>query len=131
MYTEDVNKLSNAYFQKYNKNLIGKELGQFKDEYNDIYCDTFIATAKKFYYSNDKLKNKEKISSKGIPLQLLLKHSDKDGKIISVEQLFTDLYNGEKVTFSNANFDKVMFKHNKDLTISNNTSFNRTVQFKD
>lgn len=131
MYTEDVNKLSNAYFEKYNKNLLGKELGQFKDEYEKIYCDVFIAVAKKFYYSNDIINNDDKISCKGIPLTLLKKYTNKDGKLIKPEQLFTDLYNGEKVTFSNTNFDKVMFKHNKDLTISNNTSFNRTVKFKD
>jgi hypothetical protein len=131
MFTEDVKRLSEAFKTKYDKDLLGKNLGQFKDEYNDIFCDTFIATGKKFYYSNDLKGDKAKISSKGIPLKLLLKYSDIDGKIVHPEKLFTDLYLNKKITFSNKNFDKVMFKHNKDLSISNNYAFNRAVQFKD
>jgi hypothetical protein len=131
MFTEDVQRLSQAFKTKYDKELLGKALSQFKDEYSDIYCNTFIATGKKFYYSNDLKGDKSKISSKGIPLELVLKYSDIDGKIIHPEELFTDLYDNKKITFSNKNFDKVMFKHNKDLTISNNKDFNRAVQFKD
>jgi hypothetical protein len=130
LYQKDVQKLSDAFRIKYNKDLIGKSLGQFKDEYADLHSDIFIAVGKKFYFSNDKLKkNDYKISSKGIPKELLLKNLDENNQIINPEKLFTDLYNNKKITFTNKNFDKCMFKHNKDLSISNNYSFNRTVQF--
>jgi hypothetical protein len=131
LYQKDVQRLSDAFKTKYDKGLIGKALGQFKDEYADMNSTIFIAVGKKFYFSNDKLKNDYKISSKGIPKEILLKHLDENNKIVNPEKLFTDLYYNEKITFSNKRFDKVMFKHNKDLSISNNKDFNRAVQFKD
>jgi hypothetical protein len=131
MLTDDVDKLNNCFKSKYNKELLGNSLGQFKDEYEKMHCDVFIAVGKKFYYSNDKLKGDDKISCKGIPLILLKNHTNENGKLINTEELFTDLYHNKKATFSNKNFDKVMFKHNKNLTISNNKSFKRTVHFMD
>jgi hypothetical protein len=132
MYNKDVKTLETKYYEYYGKKLIGNDLCQFKDEYEkDGKCNSniFIALGKKFYYSNSiKYKTEDekyKISCKGIPLILLLKNQYNKNP----EEIFDDLYNGQEFQFNNKNFDKVLFKHNKNLTITNNTDFNRKVKF--
>lgn len=139
LYNKDVNLLSTEYYKFYGKNLLGNNLGQFKDEYEkNGVCNSniFIGVGKKFYLSNylkyNSPKDQYKISSKGIPIELILKYkfynNNPENDHFDVIKVFNELYDGKKINFKNDNI-KVMFKHNKDLTISMNNDFNRTIQF--
>jgi hypothetical protein len=157
MHIEDnkVKELSNEFKKLYNRELIGKNLGQFHCDFN-FKCDKDILPvaieslfiAKKTYidvieHTINGVKNySHHIRCKGIPSKVItnfdLKVIDKElstkkEKIYknktynNVIDLYVDMYKGELIEFDLLNICK--FKVNKNFTFSNNKIFKRVLSF--
>lgn len=122
LYSKDVEQLSLKYKELYNKELVGNELGQFKDEHIEkdiLICYKFIGLGKKAYISIEQ-NNNHKFSLKGIPKIYL----DKNELI----NIYEKLYNGDIIKFCDV-------EKNKNLLLTSNfysrinIDFNRKLQF--
>ena len=137
----DIENLSKIYTNKYNRELIGKNLGQFHSDFQMDGCKDIIATSsiflgKKCYI--DKLegtnKNGEKevdyhIRMKGIPNSVILYTSKKLGYETPFD-MYKDLYNGKSIEFDLTNDgSKCNFKMNKDYTVNTLEVFKRVIKF--
>lgn len=138
---EDISKLSSIFKQKYNRDLIGKNLGQFHSDFQLDGCKDIIANAsiflgKKCYI--DRLEgidnNGEKqidyhIRMKGIPNAVILYTSKKLGYANPFE-MYKDLYEGKSIEFDLTNDGtKANFKMNKDYSVQTLEVFKRTIKF--
>lgn len=139
---EHIPILSNAFKKTYNRELIGKGLGQFHSDFDLPGCSEVVATksiflGKKCYI--DKLeginKNGEKetgfhIRMKGIPEKCIHFVVENTPKYNDVMDLYIDLYNGNEVAFDLTNGGaKANFKFNKDYTINTLSIFTRKIKF--
>ncbi len=117
MKSDDIKKLEKIYKQKYDRELIGKELGQFHSDFDDqividgktVKADRvdsvhMILLGKKCYYDKLKLKYKgksyykEHIRMKGIPEVIIKEKCKCEGR--SIGELYNNLYNGNKEEFN-------------------------------
>lgn len=139
---EHIPILSKAFKETYGRDLIGKGLGQFHSDFDLPGCTDVVATksiflGKKCYI--DKLEgtnkdgNKENgfhIRMKGIPEKCIHYVVEHTPKYKDVMDLYTDLYNGNEVSFDLTNGgSKANFKFNKDYTINTLSLFTRTIKF--
>lgn len=138
----DIAILSDAFKAKYNRELIGKSLGQFHSDFSLDGCSNIVAVksiflGKKCYI--DKLQGINAdgeveygfhIRMKGIPekcIDYVVQNTDKYNDPVD---LYMDLYNGNKVVFDLTNGGtKANFKFNKDYTIETLSMFSRSVSF--
>lgn len=139
---KDIKILSQLFKTKYNKELIGNDLGQFHSDFSlkgatkDIIATDSIFLGKKSYidclegYDDDGNKvNGYHIRMKGISNDSIMYYC-KNNKITPFE-LYKKLYDGEVINFDlTCGGTKVNFKFNKDYTIEDLQSFNRSVSFK-
>lgn len=142
MYEEDINKLSVAFTTKYNRELIGEELGQFHTDfsmsgkYNDIHSRRMIMLGKKSYI--DELVGKDEkgnehveyhIRMKGIP-NSCVEYTTKQLGFKTPYELYQKLLKGDKVKFdlTNGGF-KSMFKFNGNYSVNTLSAFDRVIQF--
>ncbi len=139
---EHIPILSSAFKETYNRELIGKGLGQFHSDFDLPGCSNIVATksiflGKKCYI--DKLEGVNKageketgfhIRMKGIPekcIHYVVEHSPKYNDVMD---LYIDLYNGNEVAFDLTNGGaKANFKFNKDYTINTLSIFTRKIKF--
>jgi hypothetical protein len=133
-----INKLSEKYEEKYNKKLIGKNMGQFHTDFEsqnlkgNIYAKESIFLGKKCYL--DVLTDESgdidyHIRMKGISGQSVKYHSfiDYKGDIL---ELYKNLYEGKKYTFDlTCNKQKACFDVVNMNTIRTKKIFNREVVF--
>ena len=143
IHLEDSNiKTLEALFKnKYSKDLIGKNLGQFHSDFQLDGCKDIVATksiflGKKCYI--DKLEGKNSsgnieegyhIRMKGIPNSVLLYTCDKLGYKNPME-MYEDLFRGKKIEFDLTNDgSKANFKMNKDYTVNTLDIFKREICF--
>lgn len=138
---KDIKILSSLFKTKYNKELIGNDLGQFHSDFSlkgatkDITATDSIFLGKKSYidclegYDDDGNKvNGYHIRMKGISNDSIM-HYCKNNEITPFE-LYKKLYDGEVINFDlTCGGTKVNFKFNKDYTIEDLQSFNRSVSF--
>jgi hypothetical protein len=151
LYEDDINKLSKLFKEKYDRELIGKDMGQFhsdfelKDHYDEekddfvqcknIHAIKSIFLGKKSYIDElngtDKdgnIKTDYHIRLKGIP-NSTIHHTCKLMKLTPIE-LYEKLYNGEVVEFDLTNAgSKVNFKNEADYTIHTLKKFTRSIKF--
>ena len=140
LYEETINKLSNLFFNKYNRSLIGTELGQFHSDFdlsgcNNIYSSRAIFLGKKSYIdelkgTNDKgeIETGYHIRLKGIPNSCIL-YKCKQLEITPYE-LYKRMYEGEKISFDlTQDGTKANFKFNKDYSVETETIFTREIKF--
>ena len=137
----DVKKLSILFKEKYNKELIGNNMGQFHTDFDmdksvgDIRAVDSIFLSKKNYI--DKLKSKDKEGNiiydfhfrmKGIPDDCIKYKANQeyDGDLMA---LYNDLYNGKTIEF-NLLAVKPKFQLCKNMTIISRKKFNRKVCIK-
>ena len=135
-----VNLLGELFTQKYGRELIGKEMGQFHCDFDmnakDPVSILGIFLGKKCYI--DKLEGTDDngnkiydyhIRMKGISNQAI-KHKCKMMKI-EPEELYTKLYNGDKIKFDLCcgGEKKVFEKTNNDFSIFTKENFIREVSF--
>ena len=147
MLDEDVTKLAESYKKHFNKDLIGKNLGQFHSDFDlkgavdDPTSIWNVSLGSKCYL--DVLKGKNKfgeiiydthIRLKGVTeagINAKINEYKKENFIENAKSLFTDLSLGKEVEFVlNPTKDKVMMKYVEGgITTLENGSFKRKLKF--
>lgn len=136
-----IKPLSDLYNKKYNKELIGKEMGQFHTDFSapnmvgDVFGVKSIFLGKKCYIHLLKGKNEKSeiiydyhnrmkgVSDKAIKYYCLMNK-------ITPYKLYQKLYDGEKIKFDLVcGGNACSFEYNKDYTISSNSAFIREISF--
>lgn len=138
---QDISILSNIFKIKYNKDLIGKNLGQFHSDFEMKGCKNIIATksiflGKKCYIDRLEGENSEgkkeidyHIRMKGIPNSVIL-YTSKKLKYSDPMEMYEDLYKGKKIEFDLTNDgSKCNFKMNKDYSVNTLEVFKRVICF--
>lgn len=123
MYDKDVIPLSKLYMETYNKELIGKNLGQFHSDFDVPDSDyinpvskRFIALGKKCYYdqieATHKITGKKKLFNhirlKGVTTNSILYKAKEEGK--SVYDIYKILYKGKTIEFDLSVDNKARFQ---------------------
>lgn len=133
MKKNDIEKLENLYYNKYNKLLTGTGLGQFHSDFpNNSISKEFIMLGKKSYCNtlqyikNDKIITDYHIRMKGIPNNVINKKC-KDMNITPI-QLYKKLYDREEIEFDLLSL-KPKFKFNSDYSINTMIDFKRKIKF--
>ena len=145
----DISILSSIYKNKYNKDLIGKGLGQFHSDFqfhdekgkerkdiDDIIATKSIFLGKKCYIDQLEGINKQgekeidyHIRMKGIPNSVVLYTSEKLGYKNPME-MYEALYKGKKIEFDLTNDgSKCNFKMNNNYSVYTLEVFNRVICF--
>lgn len=144
---KDSEPLKELFFKKYNRELIGKNMGQFasdfKDPENKLINSTLISSkaiflGKKCYVDvlEGNLKSNPNIKGvsyhfrmKGIPQDTLIYYSKVNN--ISIYEIYKKLLSGESITFDlTNNLTRACFDFNKSsYTIHNRHNFMRTIKF--
>ena len=138
--SDKIDLLAQKFQKKYNRELIGKQMGQFHTDFDmdgavgDIHAVESIFLGKKCYV--DKLEAKDKdgntihdyhIRMKGVPADCIKYKADKEygGDIV---KLYKDLYEGKELTF-NLLAVRPKFELCKNMTIISRKQFNRKIRF--
>ena len=135
---KDIEVLAQKYKEMYDRELIGKGMGQFHTDFDsdilkgDIHAVESIFLGKKCYI--DKLVGDEEgvydyhMRMKGIPNGSIKYKAKVEGR--TVMDIYKSLYAGNPETFDLCcQGDKISFEYNKDYTISTRQKFERTLQF--
>lgn len=149
IFQEDIKVLAEDYKQKYNRELIGENMGQFHSDFtspkfpkgDNIYSRRFISLGKKCYI--DELTSEEHpdivdyhIRMKGVPLKSIESYCKEQN--ISPIELYEKLWDGQEVTFDLCkginNSDNVQtytrLKKRNNFEYFNITDMKRTLKFK-
>lgn len=145
LFDKDVSKLSQIYKQKYNKELIGSELGQFHSDFvmmdedqaviraNNIVSKQLIVLGKKCYIDVLTGENKnETLTSNHIRMKGVSGASFYEAcnrLKCSPLQIYEKLYSGESIAFNLGVENKVRFSKGKDQKFSTGSSIVRTLKF--
>ena len=135
---DQIKPLESAYRQKYGRELIGKNMGQFHCDF-DFESNTVpvavesIFLGKKSYIDkveitsgeNNDISYEHHVRCRGIPSTMLFKKSDQLKK--NIFELYEDLYDEKKYEVDIVECCK--FKSNDNFTTTNNESFIRTLYF--
>jgi hypothetical protein len=141
----DVNQLADNYYKKYNKVLIGKNMGQFHcdfsvsdkelDKKKPITSVKCIILGKKAYIDQLKYTTKDNktkydyhIRLKGIPNSVInykVKHEYNDDPM----KMFQDLYDKKAINFDMLSGGGCKFEGHKDFSMTNRERFSRVVKF--
>jgi len=142
MYQDDINKLSTLFYNKYNRNLVGEELGQFHSDFEidgckNVYSSRLIVLGKKCYV--DRLVGEDKngnekidyhIRLKGVP-NSTIEYEIKNKKMKDVIKLYEEMYKGESIDFDlTEGKGKARFKIQKNFGVKTLENFNRKICFK-
>jgi hypothetical protein len=132
LFDKDVSKLGQLFKSKFNRKLIGEELGQFHSDFKLVgskgkpYSTYFIGLGKKAYLDvleDGKGTTGFHIRMKGVPEKALL---------VACENDVLGLYERMVNENSRETFDLTVlpcFKRTKDYQICNRAHFSRTLQF--
>ena len=139
--TKHIDPLADAYKNKYGRELIGKEMGQFHTDFDmagsagEIKAVESIFLGKKCYI--DKLQSVDKndniihdfhIRMKGIPCDSI-KHYAKNNNM-DIMDLYKKLYDGEEITFDLCcDGKKISFDFKNNMEISTINLFERKIKF--
>lgn len=138
---EAITVLATKFQEKYGRQLIGKEFGQFHSDFDlpgatDVYSHRAIFLGKKAYINElvGKNKNGEEmigyhIRLKGVPNDVVLETAKSNG-FANPFEMFETLYTGKSIPFDLTNNGKrANFQFNKDYTVNTLSYFVRTIQF--
>jgi hypothetical protein len=134
-----IKTLSEAYKSKYDRDLIGKNMGQFHSDFDyklpngkspkDIYSVESYFLAKKTYIDKLEMIDEEgnkhythHVRMKGIP-RTSIDHLDTNPM-----NIYIDLYNGKKITFDLLAGGKAKFEFDKQYQIKSKVQFLRELQ---
>lgn len=139
----DISKLEEKFKQTYNRDLIGKNLGQFHSDFKlkgvpdgvDVYSKKLIALGKKCYIDvleakdkNNKIYNGFHIRLKGVSGEAITYEANKRG--ITELDIYERLYKGEDIEFDlTCGGDKACFKFEKNYDIHTQLLFKRKIKF--
>ena len=126
-----IDVLANEYKKRYGRELIGKNLGQFHNDFDEVengYAYKSIFVGKKMYV--DMLKNEKNESGihyrmKGVNLDCVKLYSEENN--YEIYDIYNKLYNGEEITFDLLKA-KPCFKMNDNQTVTNLLNFDRTIK---
>ena len=138
---EDLPKLQAEYKKLYNKELVGKDMGQFHSDFDEaagkwgldpesaVSVESYFL-AKKIYI--DKLEDATgkvgyHVRMKGVPQEAI---EEKANEVGGLMKLYERLYRGETFSFNLLAGGKPSFEYNSDYTITSRRSFNRCIQIK-
>ena len=126
-----IDDLAKEYKQRYGRELIGKNLGQFHNDFDEVengYAYKSIFVGKKMYV--DMLKNDENKQGihyrmKGVNLDCVKLYGEENK--CDVFDIYNKLYNGEEITFDLLKA-KPCFKMNDNQTVTNLLTFERSIK---
>lgn len=132
-----IDRLSSAYKQRYNRELVGEQLGQFHSDFDfksdkQILASKSIFLGKKSYldviptWKNGVETIQYHMRMKGIPTSCLIDiaNTNYNGDCFL---MYYDLYKGKKIEFNL--IDKLAFKTNNNFTTGRHKEFTRNIQF--
>jgi hypothetical protein len=138
---KDIKTLSNAFTDKYGRELIGKNMGQFHSDFDIKGCDNIYARRSIFLskksYIDELVGINEKgeevidyhIRMKGIP-NTCLHYASKKGGFANIFDMYVALYNGKSIEVDLTNDgEKTNFKYNPDYSCETLSIFKRTMCF--
>jgi hypothetical protein len=138
---QDIEILQRKFNEKYNRELIGKGMGQFHSDFDlkgcdDVYASRCIFLGKKSYIdelkgidSEGKVKTGYHIRMKGIP-NSCIEYTTKILGLNNPFELYQKLMIGEQVSFDlTEGGKKANFDFTKDYKIKTKTQFNRNIKF--
>ena len=126
-----INYLAEEYKNRYGRDLIGKNLGQFHNDFDEVengYAYKSIFVGKKMYV--DMLKNEENVQGihyrmKGVNLDCVKLYAEENN--IEIYDIYNKLYNDETLTF-NLLKAKPCFKMCDNQTVINLKAFDRRIK---
>ena len=126
-----INNLAEEYKKRYGRELIGKNLGQFHNDFDEVengYAYKSIFVGKKMYV--DMLKNEKDESGihyrmKGVNLDCVKLYSEENN--CEIFDIYNKLYNDDEITFDLLKA-KPCFKMNDNQTVTNLSTFERTIK---
>ena len=136
IFKDDLKRLSEAFKNKYHRELIGNNMGQFHSDFDPVkgkesYAKATIILGKKAYIDLLENEDKEEMAQfrlKGIPKNTLQHYGDEIFKS-NLLTLYSYLYQGHTIKF-NLLRDNCSFEMTKDLKIHTRTTFEREIKFK-
>lgn len=142
MYQDEIKLLGELFEDKYSRELIGEELGQFHSDFEisnceNVYSKKLITLGKKSYCDvlvgtnliTGKEETQEHIRLKGIPNSCIF-YTQKLLGYKSVIDMYEDLYYGKDITFDLTEGKmKTNFKMCSDYSIQNISVFDRKLKF--
>ena len=126
-----INNLADEYKKRYGRDLIGKNLGQFHNDFDEVengYSYKSIFVGKKMYVDmlkNDKNKYGIHYRMKGVNLDCVKLYAEENN--LSIYDIYNKLYNDETLTF-NLLKAKPCFKMNDNQTVTNLKAFERRIK---
>ena len=126
-----IDDLATEYKKRYGRELIGKNLGQFHNDFDEVengYAYKSIFVGKKMYV--DMLKNEKDEQGihyrmKGVNLDCVKLYSEENN--CEIFDIYNKLYNGEEIAFDLLKA-KPCFKMNDNQTVTNLLNFDRTIK---
>ena len=126
-----IDDLANEYKKRFGRELIGKNLGQFHNDFDEVengYAYKSIFVGKKMYV--DMLKNEKNEQGihyrmKGVNLDCVKLYSEENN--CEIYDIYNKLYNGDEITFDLLKA-KPCFKMNDNQTVTNLSTFERTIK---
>lgn len=138
---QDIKILQEQFNKTYERELIGKNMGQFHSDFDlkgceDVYASRSLFLGKKSYIDELKgidekgnIKTGYHIRMKGIPNSCIEYTTKKEGYETPFD-LYLDLYNGKEISFDLCEGGKkANFEFKKDYSIYTKTEFLRTIKF--
>ena len=139
---EDIQRLEKEYNKKYDRELIGSNMGQFHTDFDLDNCKDIIATdsiflGKKCYIDNlegidenGKIVKGNHIRMKGVNEAGIKHFLENNDEVETLFDIYEKLYEGKKLAFDLLAGGKCCkFKYNKDLSVSSVSEFVRSVKF--
>ena len=126
-----INDLANEYFKRFNRELIGKNLGQFHNDFDEVadgYAYKSVFVGKKMYVDllkNDKGETGIHYRMKGVNLECVQLYAEEHN--LTVFDVYNKLFNGETLTFDLLKA-KPCFKMNDNQTVTNQKEFKRSIK---
>lgn len=126
-----INDLANEYFKIFGRELIGKNLGQFHNDFDEVtdgYAYKSVFVGKKMYVDllkNDKGETGIHYRMKGVNLDCVKLYAEEHN--LTVFDVYNKLFNGETLTFDLLKA-KPCFKMNDNQTVTNQLDFKRSIK---
>ena len=127
-----LNELAIEYKKRFNRELIGKNLGQFHNDFDEV-ADGFayhsIFLGKKAYIDmliNDKSEHSVHYRMKGVSLDCIELYANEHN--MSLIEVYDKLLHNESITFDLLS-TQPRFKYNKNRTMTSAKEFKRKVSF--
>lgn len=126
-----INDLANEYFKRFGRELIGKNLGQFHNDFDEVadgYSYKSVFVGKKMYVDllrNDKGETGIHYRMKGVNLDCVKLYAEEHN--LTVFDVYNKLFNGETLTFDLLKA-KPCFKMNDNQTVTNQLDFKRSIK---